>query len=42
MQLSHATALTAFVLLIALAAGYAASANEPLPTASAPAASATP
>jgi hypothetical protein len=42
MQLSLVTALTAFVLLIALAAGYAASASEPLPAAAAPAASTTP
>jgi len=33
MQLSHVTALAALVLLVLLAAGYAASANEPLPAA---------
>ena len=43
MQLSHATALTALVLLVALAAGYAAAdqtAEAPLPAAPAPASSA--
>jgi hypothetical protein len=42
MQLAHATALTAFLLLVVLAAGYAASASEPLPAAPAPAASTAP
>jgi hypothetical protein len=39
MQLSHATALTAFVLLIALAVGYAAADANELPAA--PAAAST-